>query len=94
MQSVLPTLRSSAVADPLRLCAPATQRISVMAEMNRRRQVARLMPLGALAALAGYLGPWADPRWPGWRSGLDLGEYRRLLPTVRSGAVSLWREAF
>jgi hypothetical protein len=67
-----------------------------MPEMNRRRQVARwLMPLGALAALAGYLGPWVDHPVAGLAIlGLDLGEYVKFLPAVRSGAVSLWREGF
>jgi hypothetical protein len=64
--------------------------------MNRRRLVMRwLLPLGIVAALAGYLGPWVDHRVAGLAVlGLDLGEYGKFLAAVRSGAVSLWREGF
>ena len=54
-----------------------------------------LLPLGAVAALAGYLGPWVDHPVAGLAIlGLDLGEYVKFLTAVRSGAVSLWREGF
>jgi hypothetical protein len=65
-------------------------------QMLRGGQVVRwLLPLSALAALAGYLGPWVDHPVAGLTIlGLDLGEYVKFLSPVRSGAVSLWREGF
>lgn len=54
-----------------------------------------LLPLGALVAFLGYVGPWVDHRVAGLAIlGLDLGEYVKFLPAVRAGATSLWREGF
>lgn len=54
-----------------------------------------LLPLGALLALWGYVGPWVDHRVAGLAIlGLDLGEYVKFLPLVRGGTTSLWREGF
>ena len=54
-----------------------------------------LLPLGIVAALVGYLGPWVDHPVAGLAIlGLDLGEYVKFLTAVRSGAVSLWREGY
>ena len=54
-----------------------------------------LIPLGGLLALAGYFGPWVDHNVAGLAIlGLDLGEYVKFLPDVRSGQISLWREGF
>lgn len=54
-----------------------------------------LLPLGALLALWGYVGPWVDHRVAGLAIlGLDLGEYVKFLPMVRGGTTSLWREGF
>lgn len=54
-----------------------------------------LLPLAALLALAGYFGPWVPHRAAGLVvSGLDLGEYVKFLPPVRSGEIALWRPAF
>ncbi len=54
-----------------------------------------LLPLGALLAFLGYVGPWVDHRVAGLAIlGLDLGEYVKFLPEVRSGAIGLWREGF
>ena len=54
-----------------------------------------LLPLGLLAALAGYFGPWVDHRVAGLViTGLDLGEYVKFLPVVRDGSVALWRPSF
>ncbi len=51
-----------------------------------------MVPLGALLALAGYFGPWVDHRAAGLViTGLDLGEYVKFLPEVRSGALRVWR---
>lgn len=45
--------------------------------------------------LAGYFGPWVPHRVAGLVvTGLDLGEYVKFLPVVRSGEVTLWRESF
>lgn len=52
-----------------------------------------LLPLGALLAFWGYVGPWVDHRVAGLAIlGLDLGEYVKFLPLVRAGTTSLWRE--
>lgn len=54
-----------------------------------------LLPLGILIMLLGYFGPWLNHHVAGLViMGLDLGEYVKLLTTVRSGQVSLWREGF
>ena len=54
-----------------------------------------LLPLGALIAFWGYVGPWVDHRVAGLAIlGLDLGEYVKFLPAVRAGTTSLWREGF
>ncbi|HXF62406.1 MAG TPA: hypothetical protein VNK95_12360 [Caldilineaceae bacterium] len=54
-----------------------------------------LIPLGAWLALAGYFGPWIGHPVAGLViTGLDLGEYVKFLPPVRSGAVWLWRPGF
>jgi hypothetical protein len=54
-----------------------------------------LLPFGALLAFWGYVGPWVDHRVAGLAIlGLDLGEYVKFLPLVRSGGTSLWREGF
>lgn len=54
-----------------------------------------LLPLGGLVALVGYFGPWVDHPVAGLVvMGLDFGEYVKFLAAVRSGQLSLWREAF
>lgn len=54
-----------------------------------------LLPLAALLTLAGYFGPWVPHRAAGLVVlGLDLGEYVKFLPAVRSGEIALWRPAF
>jgi hypothetical protein len=54
-----------------------------------------LLPLGMLIALAGYFGPWVNHAVAGLViTGLDLGEYVKFLPVVRTGEVSIWREGF
>ena len=54
-----------------------------------------LLPIGALLAFWGYVGPWVDHRVAGLAVlGLDLGEYVKFLPSVRAGTTSLWREGF
>jgi len=51
--------------------------------------------IGGLLTLAGYFGPWIDHPAGGLViTGLDLGEYVKFLPQVRSGQISLWREGF
>jgi hypothetical protein len=50
---------------------------------------------GILLLLTGYFGPWIDHEVAGLVvTGLDLGEYVKFLPEVRSGAIPLWREGF
>ena len=54
-----------------------------------------LLPLGGLLTLAGYFGPWVNHRVAGLViMGLDLGEYVKFLPAVRSEQITLWREGF
>lgn len=54
-----------------------------------------LLPAAALITLAGYFGPWVGHRAAGLViPGLDLGEYVKFLPVVRSGEVHVWREGF
>lgn len=54
-----------------------------------------LLPGAGLLALAGYFGPWVPHPVAGLVViGLDLGEYVKFLPGVRSGEVVLWREGF
>ncbi len=54
-----------------------------------------LIPLGGLLTLLGYFGPWVNHRVAGLViMGLDLGEYVKFLPEVRSQQISLWREGF
>lgn len=62
---------------------------------TRRTLMPVLLPIGALLAFAGYVGPWVDHRVAGLAVlGLDLGEYVKFLPQVRAGTPSLWREGF
>jgi hypothetical protein len=50
---------------------------------------------GAFLTLTGYLGPWVDHPVAGLVIlGLDMGEYVKFLPTVRTGETSIWREGF
>jgi hypothetical protein len=57
--------------------------------------LAWLIPLAALLTLAGYFGAWVSHAVAGLAIlGLDLGEYVKFLPEVRSGAIGLWREGF
>jgi hypothetical protein len=51
--------------------------------------------VGASVVLLGYWGPWVDHAAAGLVIiGLDLGEYVKFLPEVRSGVIALWREGF
>lgn len=54
-----------------------------------------LLPLGAVIALAGYVGPWIDHPAAGLViTGLDLAEYVKFLPEMLAGRLPLWREGF
>jgi len=54
-----------------------------------------LLPAGVLVTFIGYCGPWINHSVAGLViMGLDLGEYVKFLPSVRSGQISLWREGF
>jgi hypothetical protein len=53
------------------------------------------IPAGAILTLCGFFGPWVNHRVAGLVIlGLDLGEYVKFLPPVRSGEIALWREGF
>lgn len=57
--------------------------------------VRMLIPLAGVMTLAGYFGPWVDhPVAALVITGLDLGEYVKFLPSVRSGEVIVWRAGF
>lgn len=54
-----------------------------------------LLPLILLLCFVGYVGPWVPHRVSGLViTGLDLGEYVKFLPLVRSGELMIWREGF
>ena len=54
-----------------------------------------VLPLAALLTLAGYFGAWIDHPVAGLIiTGLDLGEYVKFLPAIRSGQMTIWREGF
>lgn len=60
-----------------------------------RRSLRWLLPVAALLTLAGVYGPWVNHAVAGLViTGLDLGEYVKFLPQVRSGEIGLWREGF
>ena len=60
-----------------------------------RRSLRWVLPIAALLALAGVYGPWVNHAVAGLViTGLDLGEYVKFLPQVRSGEIVLWREGF
>ncbi len=65
--------------------------------MHRRPGSLRwiLLVLAILVGLLGYYGPWVPHRAAGLVIlGLDLAEYVKFLPQVRSGAIRLQRELF
>lgn len=54
-----------------------------------------LLLSGLLLTFAGYVGAWVPHRVSGLViTGLDLGEYVKFLPLVRSGEIVLWRAGF
>lgn len=54
-----------------------------------------LLPFSLLVTLAGYFGPWVPHRVSGLViTGLDLAEYLKFLPGIRSGQIVVWREGF
>lgn len=73
-----------------------TARLAALSARQRGRgRLMWLLPLGALVTLAGYVGPWvAHPAAGLAITGLDLAEYVKFVPQVRSGEIGLWREVF
>ena len=67
-----------------------------MKQRLQQRLTARLLLLLGLIGLAGATwGPWVDARGPGLTLlGIDLAEYVKFLPAVRSGALLVAREQF
>ncbi|CAN5753757.1 hypothetical protein BH10CHL1_BH10CHL1_47080 [soil metagenome] len=64
-------------------------------ESRRFRWLQWLILIGGLLTLLGYFGPWVNHRVAGLViMGLDLGEYVKFLPEVRSQQIDLWREGF
>ncbi|MBK8051321.1 MAG: hypothetical protein IPK16_32015 [Anaerolineales bacterium] len=54
-----------------------------------------LLPMAGLVSLIGYWGSWVAHPVAGLAIlGLDLGEYVKFLPSIRSGQIQLWREGF
>jgi len=63
--------------------------------LNQPKLTRWLWIVGGLLTLAGYFGPWIDHPASGLViTGLDLGEYVKFLPQIRSSQISLWREGF
>jgi len=59
------------------------------------KSVPGLLLIGIFLTLAGYFGPWVPHRVSGLVvTGLDLAEYVKFLPLVRSGEIVLWRAGF
>jgi hypothetical protein len=74
---------------------PRPARPSVAEPVAFRQALAWLLPLAGLVTLIGYFGPWIDHAAAGLVvTGLDLAEYVKFLPGVRTGALSVWREGF
>ena len=62
---------------------------------NERRYLHLLFLFGAILWAAGYWGPWVPHKDAGLIIlGIDLGEFVKFLPQVRSGQIHLWREGF
>ncbi|MBI1298863.1 hypothetical protein GC175_28350 [bacterium] len=79
MNAVTSTLRPTTAAQPSRV--PLWPRL--------------LLPLAAVVAFAGYVGPWVPHAAAGLVvTGLDLAEYVKFLHPIRSGELSVWREGF
>ena len=71
---------------------PADRRLPVRWPVARERGTRYLLPIGALLALWGYVGPWINHPVAGLViPGLDLGEYVKFLPATRAGTLTLWR---
>lgn len=78
------------------IAAATDTQASVLPTYRGAQHIVRwFVPLGTLLALAGYWGPWIDHAAAGLIiSGLDLAEYVKFLPQVRSGELQLWREGY
>lgn len=59
------------------------------------RSITWLQLLALLLTLIGYFGAWVPHRVSGLViTGLDLGEYVKFLPLIRSGQITIWRAGF
>ncbi len=60
-----------------------------------RRWIWLLFPVGLVLWAAGYWGAWVPHKDVGLVIlGIDMGEYVKFLPQVRSGQLHLWRAGF
>ncbi len=60
-----------------------------------RRWLWLILPAGLAVWTAGYWGAWVPHKDAGLVIlGIDLAEYVKFLPQVRSGGIHLWREGF
>ncbi|RLC83058.1 MAG: hypothetical protein DRI61_00535 [Chloroflexi bacterium] len=63
--------------------------------LQREKLAEKMMPILLVIALAGYWAPWVNHKAVALvLTGLDMGEYVKFLPQVRSGEVRLIREVF
>ena len=71
-------------------------KIDRTARMEPRLTAVRwLLPLGWVAAIVGYFGPWiAHGTAALTLSGVDMGEFVKFLPQVLDGSLSVMRELF
>ncbi|MDY7041682.1 MAG: hypothetical protein SVX38_12545 [Chloroflexota bacterium] len=63
--------------------------------MKKSWEVSHTAPLALLLALIGYWGPWVDHQSTALvLNGLDMSEFVKFLPEVRSGSAFMLRELF
>ena len=67
---------------------------SFLAGSHRWRVARLLIPVGGVVTLVGYFGAWIQHPVAGLTvTGLDLAEYVKFLVPVRTGEITLWRDA-
>ena len=82
--------------EPMAEAMPVVSTDNAEQIVESRNSVLRwLVPLAGLATLVGYFGPWIDHAAAGLViTGLDLAEYVKFLPSIRGGALMIWRQGF
>lgn len=82
--------------EPMAEAMPVASTDNAEQTSESRNSILRwLVPLAGLATLIGYFGPWIDHAAAGLViTGLDLAEYIKFLPSIRGGALTIWRQGF